>query len=261
MAEVVSAADACTHFLNSLDPDKARDERPAIERFVQWFGADEPMSGLTGARLASYLEQHDDDETELEPIRAFLSYSARMAFTEEDLVPHLRLAPAAGGVRGNDPAALGDDAYQTTIEGVASLEHGLEELKARRPAMAESLRLAMQDKDFRENAPLDAARDEQAHLEARIREIEDQLRRAVIIDAGAKAGRANVGSTVTVLNLDDDRERTFHLVSPSEVDPGNGKISTESPFGAAIIDHAPGDEVTVHAPSGSLKLRLLEVTG
>ena len=119
----------------------------------------------------------------------------------------------------------------------------------------------MADKDFRENAPLDAARDQQAHLEARIRVIEDQLRHAVIIDPETKRGRANVGSTVKVLNLSQDREQTFQLVSPSEVDPADGKISVESPVGSAVIDHVPGDEVEVQAPAGSVRLRVLEVEG
>ena len=148
-----------------------------------------------------------------------------------------------------------------TIEGVAALEREVEELKSRRPEIAELLRIAMQDKDFRENAPLDAARDEQAHLEARIREVDDRLHRAVIIDTDTKAGRANVGSTVRVLNLESDREQTFYLVSPSEVDPASGKISIESPVGSAMMNHAPGDEVTVKAPAGTVRMRVIEVTG
>ena len=129
------------------------------------------------------------------------------------------------------------------------------------PEIAEDLRAAMADKDFRENAPLDAARDQQAHLEARIHLIEDQLRHAVIIDPETKGGRANVGSTVKVLNLDVDREQTFQLVSPSEVDPQGGKISVESPVGNAVINHIPGDEVLVKAPSGPVRLRVLDVEG
>ena len=257
MADAVTAAEAAAHFLNSTDPDKARDARPAVDRFVEWYGGDRPMGELSGETVRAYSEYHDDDdETTLEPVRGFLAYSARMAFTERDLVSHLPIGGAAGGAAG---VALGNDGYQVTIEGLQSLEREVEELKGRRPEIADTLRLAMADKDFRENAPLDAARDEQAHLEARIREIEDHLRRAVIIGADTKGGRANVGSTVRILNLDSGDERTFHLVSPSEVDPGQNKISTESPYGAAMIDHIPGDEVTVHAPNGVLKLRMLEV--
>ena len=281
MAEAISAGDASAHFLNAIEPEKARDERPEVERFVDWVGAEREMNSLTGDEIDTYLRERfpdlpadaggDAEEGELddaaaaqiEPLRAFLAYASRLAFTEENLVPHLRLGERAGGARGGAGAAaeLGGKAYYVTLEGVASLEHELEELKGRRPEIAGELRAAMADKDFRENAPLDAARDQQAHLEARIRVIEDQLRHAVIIDPETKRGRANVGSTVKVLNLSADREQTFQLVSPSEVDPADGKISVESPVGSAVIDHVPGDEVEVKAPAGSVRLRVLEVEG
>ncbi len=278
MAEAISAGDASAHFLNAIEPEKAREERPEVERFVEWLGAEREMGALGGDEIASYLRERfpdavtdDDEESELdetsaaqiEPLRAFLAYASRLAFTEENLVPHLRLGEGAGGARGGAGAAaeLGGKAYYVTLEGLASLEQELEDLKARRPEIASELRAAMADKDFRENAPLDAARDQQAHLEARIRVIEDQLRHAVIIDPETKRGRANVGSTVKVLNLSQDREQTFQLVSPSEVDPADGKISVESPVGSAVIDHVPGDEVEVQAPAGSVRLRVLEVEG
>jgi transcription elongation factor GreA len=119
----------------------------------------------------------------------------------------------------------------------------------------------MADKDYRENAPLAAARDEQALLEAKIRENEDRLRNAVIIDADAKGGRANVGSVVKLLNVEHDREQEFTLVSPAEVDPAQGKISMESPIGVALRNKGQGAEVTVDAPAGKIRFRVLEVRG
>jgi transcription elongation factor GreA len=83
----------------------------------------------------------------------------------------------------------------------------------------------------------------------------------VIIDAGAKRGRANVGSVVKLLNIEQDREQEFTLVSPAEVDPRNGKISMESPIGTALRNRGQGDEVTVQAPSGPIRFRVLEVRG
>ena len=217
MAEAVSASEASTHFLNSLDARKARDERLTVERFVEWLGAEQPISRLTAEKVAAYAEREQEGgEASLEPVRAFLAYCARLAFTDENLVVHLHLGHAEGAAA----EAIADGGYRMTIEGVELLESELAEFKARRPQIAEQLRAAMQDKDFRENAPLDAARDEQAHLEARIREVEHRLRSAVIIDQEAKAGRANVGSTVKVLNLEANSEHVFHLVSSSEVDPG-----------------------------------------
>ncbi len=271
MAERIGAIEAATHFLTSLEPERAREERQDVEDLVTWFGRDRAIQDLTGndvdAFVAELEQRHPDlheDETQLEPLRGFLAYCSRMNFTAENLVPSLHLrAGGGGGARGGAGAVdeLGGKAYYVTLDGLALLEGEVEELKGRRPQIADELRAAMADKDFRENAPLDAARDTQAHLEARIRSIEDQLRHAVIIDPDEKAGRANVGSTVRVLNMNADREQTFHLVSPGEVDAATGKISVESPFGEAVINHAPGDEVTVTAPGGQIRLRLIEVIG
>lgn len=266
MAEPISAAEAREHFLNSLEPERAREERPDVDQLVEWFGRDRMLHELTGEAVASFLgEFHTatEEETELEPLRGFLAYCSRLNFTDENLVPFLHLRAGGGGARGGAGAIdeLGGKAYYVTLQGLANLEEELVELKGRRPQIADELRAAMADKDFRENAPLDAARDSQAHLEARIRSIEDQLRHAVIIDPGQKGGRANVGSTVRVLNLEADREQTFHLVSPGEVDPANGKISVESPFGVAVINRGVGEEVTVTAPGGQVRLRVLEVVG
>ena len=264
MAEAMTAGEAGAHFLNSFDPEKAKAARPLVDAFVAAFGTKRPIAEMTADDVGAYARSvtGDDASTEIEPVRAFLAYASRLAFTEQNLVPALQLGGEAGGARGDRAAAeLGGEAFKMTLEGVANLERQLVELKARRPLIAEQLRAAMADKDFRENAPLDAARDEQAQLEAQIRDIEAHLRHAVIIDPDEKQGRANVGSTVKLLNFASEREQTFQLVSPTEVDPANGKISTESPIGLALIDRLAGDEVTVQAPSGMLHFKLIEVIG
>jgi len=267
MAEPITSSEALTHFVNSLEPEKVEAERPRVEQFVAWFGAERMMSELSGEDVGRYLSEvtaaEEHDPSHLEPLRAFLAYSSRLAFTEENLVPHLQLEGDRGGARGLGGAAedLGGKAFHVTLEGLQALEQQLEELKAVRPEIADKLREAMADKDFRENAPLDAARDEQGHLEAKIRETEDRLRNAVIIDPEAKGGRANVGSVVKLLNVEHDREQEFTLVSPAEVDPSNGKISMESPIGVALLNKASGEEVTVEAPAGAMRFKILEVRG
>tara|TARA_Y100001970_G_scaffold269702_1_gene362546 strand:+ start:11121 stop:11609 length:489 start_codon:yes stop_codon:yes gene_type:complete len=156
--------------------------------------------------------------------------------------------------------SLNPDAYYVTQDGFKKLEDDLAELKNQRPAIAESLRVAMQDKDFRENAPLDAARDAQAHLEAKIRNIESQIRVAVIISADDKGKSAHIGSKIKLLNLEKKSEHFFELVTSSEVDPKNGKISIESPVGLAASNKNVGDQITVKTPSGDVKFKIIEVT-
>ncbi len=266
MADSMTAGEAKSHYLNSLESEKAREEASTLDIFVEAMGGeDRPMAAITGAEVEQYAGTHaevlEHDADHAEPIRGFLAYVSRLAFTETNLVPHL--GEFSGGARGGHGAIeeLGGEAFYMTFEGIEALEEELTKLKGERPRIAEELHAAMADKDFRENAPLDAARDSQAHLEARIREIEGRLRHAVVLDVEAKGGRAHVGSTVRVLNVSRETEQTFHLVSPTQVDPANGKISVESPIGLAVTNHAVGDEVKVATPGGVMLLRVLEIIG
>src|SRR6185295_4641274 len=89
-------------------------------------------------------------------------------------------------------------------------------LMGERLSVREDIRKAMLDKDFRENSPLDAAKDKQGHIEARIREIEAMLKRAVIVDTAAQTGKVRVGCTVKVKNSANGKTLEYHIVGPSE---------------------------------------------
>ncbi|MEX2373421.1 MAG: transcription elongation factor GreA [Dehalococcoidia bacterium] len=248
----------------AAEPDKLRAGAPILHAFLESYGMDRDLRALSGEDVAAYVKANaPDSPADIEPLRAFLAYCSRVAFTETNLVPFLQLGPEAGGARGGAGAnaELGGAAFYVTLDGLRRLEAQLIEERAKRPLIADKLREAMADKDFRENAPLDAARDEQAHLEMRIRDLESQLRNAVIIDEEAKAGRANVGSVVRLVNTNTEKEQEFTLVSPTEVDPKSGKISIKSPVGVAVMNHVVGDEVTVKAPSGAIPFRIVEVRG
>lgn len=266
MAESVTASEAMEHFEGSLanEPEKAEVELPVVRAFVSWFGLKRSMGELRGGDVSTYVKtKTDGSPVHVEPLRAFLAYCSRLAFTPENLVPALGVGPAAGGARGGHGAnaELGGDAFYVTLDGLRHIEEQLAAEKAKRPMIAQKLHDAMADKDFRENAPLDAARDEQGQLEAHIRDLETRLRNAVIIDEQAKGGLANVGSVVKLVNLDTSREQTFTLVSATEVNPALGKISIQSPVGTAVMNRGTGDEVTVNAPSGPVKFRIVEVQG
>jgi transcription elongation factor GreA len=121
---------------------------------------------------------------------------------------------------------------------------------------------AMADKDFRENAPLDAARNEQAHLEARIRELDGTLRKAVVLEAGVThAGDVSrLGDVVTIKDLRNSKESSYTLVNPDEMRSGQGKISIASPVGKAIYQRHEGEEVEVEAPSGTFRIRIEKIS-
>jgi transcription elongation factor GreA len=146
-----------------------------------------------------------------------------------------------------------------TAEGLQALTQELEDLKAHRPKIAMDLRDAMADKDFRENAPLDAAREAQGQLEARIRELEQTLRNAVVISDMPAGDSAQMGATVVLQNIASGSKLTYLLVSAREARPNEGRLSIESPVGKAVLGRRAGDEIEVAAPSGSIRFKVENV--
>jgi transcription elongation factor GreA len=249
--------EALSRYLRTLDgkPDVAE----AVTRFGRWFGGERTMRSLRPADIERFGEETSknpvDAARRLEAVRAFLTYAKKQSFTDSNLATHLRLRRTGATDNTND--TLGSDRIEMTAEGYAALESELTALQARRPEIAEELRMAMADKDFRENAPLDAAREKQAHIEARIRELEAILKRAVLVESGPEAsGRARMGSRVRLRDLKSGRELQYTLVGPGEVNAGQGRISVQSPVGRAVVNRAAGDEVEVTAPAGVLRFRL-----
>jgi transcription elongation factor GreA len=115
--------------------------------------------------------------------------------------------------------------------------------------------------DLSENAEYDAARNDQAKNEARIKELEELIENAVIIDeSNIDSSVISLGSTVKVLNKTVNAEFTYALVGSNEANPVEGKISDQSPIGAALINKKAGDEITVEVPNGTLVMKVLEVT-
>ena len=147
-----------------------------------------------------------------------------------------------------------------TGEGYAKLEAELTALKARRISAIASVRLAAADKDFRENAPLEAARQEHGRLEGRIREIEATLKSAVIIaEKEAPAPKIGIGDHIILCDLASGEELRYTMVGTREVDPSQGKISSLSPIGKAILGRRQGETVEVTVPVGKLRYQIKQI--
>ena len=148
-----------------------------------------------------------------------------------------------------------------TAEGLRKLEEELEFLKGeKRKEVAEKIKVARSYGDLSENSEYDDAKNEQAILEARIVTIEATLKNAVLIDEeGMTNEHVHVGSSVRLLNLRTDSEVTYKIVGSNEANPSEGKISDESPVGAALIDHSVGDAVEVEVPVGVIGFKILEI--
>lgn len=152
-----------------------------------------------------------------------------------------------------------EDFFELTAEGYLELETELNELKnVRRPEIITALKEARAQGDLSENADYDAARNEQAQIEARIKELEYKLEHSKIVKINKVVGEANIGSTVVVEDEDGEQDE-YKLVSALESDPFNNKISIESPLGIAIKGHKIGETVLVESPTGGYNVKILNV--
>ena len=148
-----------------------------------------------------------------------------------------------------------------TYAGLKSLEKELQELRTvRRKQVAEKIKEARGQGDLSENAEYDAAKEEQAEIEARIAIIEKMLRNAELIDEDdLDKDTVGVGSTVRLLDEEFNEELSYTIVGSLEADPFIGKISNESPLGQALLQKRVDETVTVEAPDGIIRYKILSI--
>lgn len=146
-----------------------------------------------------------------------------------------------------------------TPQGFLDLEAELNDLKLnKRPAVIQALQEARALGDLSENAEYDSARNEQAQVEGRIKELEFKLEHRQVMDGGNK-DIVSVGSTVTIDYVDDDDTEVFSIVGSMEADPFENKISNESPIGKAILGKKVGDICDVPSPNGSYQVKVVKI--
>ena len=147
-----------------------------------------------------------------------------------------------------------------TEEGLNELKQELDNLiNVRRPENIIAIKEARALGDLSENAEYDAARNEQAQIEARIKQLEKMLENASIISEVSK-DKVGIGNTVSIKYVDeDDDEEEYKIVGSQEADPFESKISNESPIAKALFEHKVGDIVTVESPNGSYEVEIIEI--
>jgi transcription elongation factor GreA len=146
-----------------------------------------------------------------------------------------------------------------TQEGLDELKNVLDDLiNVRRPANIQAIKETRALGDLSENAEYSAARDEQAEIEARIKQLEKMLENVSII-TDMKTDVVNIGNTVSIKYVDDDEEDEYKIVGSEEADPFDSKISNESPIAQALFDHKVGDVVTVESPNGSYEIKITAI--
>jgi len=146
-----------------------------------------------------------------------------------------------------------------TPEGYQKLEEELDLLKnVRRPEVAAAIHEAKMDGDVSENAGYEEAKRQQAFLEGRIITVETMLKNAVLIKANGPSDTVILGSRVTVVEDGFDPE-TYTIVGSAEANPGDGRISNESPLGRALIGRKEGDTVAFETPGGQVQMKLISI--
>ena len=148
-----------------------------------------------------------------------------------------------------------------TFAGLRALEDELFDLKVyKRKEVAQKIKEAREQGDLSENAEYDAAKDEQRDNEARIEELEKLLKNVEVVGQDeVDADTVGIGSRVKLYDVEMDEEVEYTIVGSTEADALNGKISNESPVGAALIGSKVGETIVVETISGDLEFKILEI--
>ncbi|MBN2186086.1 MAG: GreA/GreB family elongation factor [Dehalococcoidia bacterium] len=242
-------------FLLALPPQDRAKTQTEVYKFIRWFGLHRKVNELSPVDVASYGEQITPSAAKL--LKRFLAYVCKKGFIRANLSPHLRAKRASSHIT----ASRRSSQVQATLsaQGYAELKLELANLKSQRSSVVEDMRRAAADKDFRENAPLQAAREQKSHLEGRIEELETTLKLAKIVDGNQGTLRIKLGDIIVLSDLSSRTELSYALVDPREANPTKGKISVASPLGKVLLDKEKGQTVEVAAPAGIFSYRIEDI--
>lgn len=256
----MSLEEAAFSFLTKLPLEERKEKQQEINRFVLWYGKERPLNQIIAVEVANYAEwvgaSTVDATRKLEPVRAFLVYAKKEGLIETNLAPHLRVRQASPKTSLTTRRHL-KKKVTLTPEDYAQLKSQLAALEEERLHIAEELRQAAADKDFRENAPLEAAREHRDQVEARIKELQAAVSAAVVVKGKiADDVKVRLGSTVILCNISSGEKLSYTLVTTNEANPAKNKISIASPLGKALLNKQQSDIVKVTAPMGELSYQI-----
>ena len=247
------------------DEDQGAAQR-VLHRFVNWCGPDKTLTEINPPEIGEYADQlgatgtAPESATRLQIIKDFLSYARKNRLIDKNLAQHVRVRKSKSA-RQKLQGPGGPEVVKLTRDGLNRLQSELEKLKAARGPLAIQIRKAAADKDVRENVPLEAAREQLGHTEARIRTIEGTLKYVEVIDSSGKAAlMVGLGSRVSVRDVGSGRKTTYTLVNAAEANPLEGKISDVSPLGKALLARYAGDEVEFDTPGGKTRYHVVKIT-
>lgn len=260
---IPSLGEAAALYLAKLSAKDRDASQPEVYKFARWYGWERPFAGLAPPDVPGYAEQLSVSDTDyakkLGLVRSFLAYARKAGWSQTNLATHLKTRKAKAGPHAAAGRSLPESA-SLSRQRYDELEVELADLKNRSRELIGEIQRAAADKDFRENAPLAAAREERGHVEGRIKELEETLKAATIIgDKKEPAHKTGIGDSIILSDLASGEELRYMIVDPREVDPLKGKISIASPLGKALIGRKDGDVVEINAPAGKLRYQIKRI--
>lgn len=259
----VTLGDALSEYLQSLKPDVLHQYEMFVRKYVEHAGPETAVTDLSGSRVESYAEfsiKHTDPNAaqRVAALKSWFQFLKKKNYAAANYGVHIRLRkPANSRIPGAVQVRLQAPPIEMTAEGIEDLKREFEDLETKIPDLIKSVEVARSDGDLRENAPYHAAREALAFADNRKKQIEEALKRAVVVDRSTKdQDLAAVGSTVAVTLLDKNFQVTYQLVGPREANAAEKRISVDSPVGRVLLGCRVGQEVEVSAPQGVMRYRI-----
>ena len=259
-----SVTETFQDYVRQLPDDSKQQAQPEIAKFVRWVGGDRDINSLTASEIGEFSDAIASRTSSAGAaeraahVKQFLAYLKKKGIIATNLAQHLRLRKSRTAVSvGRASRDSTGRVVRLTRSGYNDLTKKLADLQDERLRLVEEIHKAAADKDVRENAPLEAARESQGMIMARIAELEATLKVSVIIgDSQPDRTTVRIGSSVKLKDAATGRVTGYQLVEPNEANPLTGKISIASPVGAAILGRNSGEEVKVNTPRGEQSYRI-----
>jgi transcription elongation factor GreA len=257
-------SEAAGSYITQVNAEDGNSGYLEVHRFVSWFGADYLVDGLRAPEIVSYVERYSVTDAEyaqkLKALQAFLLFLHRQGWCPTNLATQVKLKRKKTIAKTNTALNKIPEAICMTPEGYQSMINELAQLKEKRIVLIDEIKKAAADKDFKENAPLHAAREQKGHVEGRIKELEEALKLVQVMQEKPRITlRVGMGVSVFCQDLNTEREVCYTIVSPREVDPANGKISNLSPIGKALVGREQGETIDIKVPSGIMRFVIKQI--
>lgn len=260
-----SLEQAVQEFISRLPDNEKEQSSKDLNDFLRWYGQGK-IRKLADVRVtemdnySDFISRSSPRAAEsLKPVKMFFTYAHKKGCTPTSLSVHLRARKIKQNINTTSRKPVED--IFLTDEGRQKLMAELEQNKEMRPGLAAEIRKAAADKDVRENAPLEAARERQGKVESRIKELEELLASAKVVQKlGNNVCKIDIGSRITICQVGTREVLCYQLVEPKEANLSDGKISIGSPIGKAIRGRWSGEVVDVATPMGILRYSIEKVS-